>query len=187
MSANLRMYLTALFELEHAMRRAPVDRWDGPSPCDGWTARDVAGHAIAVAEHIPARLGGPPARDPFVDLASVAGSDPVASIQPVRDAVMRALDTPHALTTIVETSMGTMTINDYLIPLGRDAVIHAWDIARATGTDERLDPSLVEETLAHLVPAQMAAGRGKYGQRIELPPGATTQDRLLAATGRDPR
>ena len=88
---------------------------------------------------------------------------------------------------IVETSMGTMTIDDYLIPLGRDAVIHAWDIARATHTDERLDPLLVEATLAHLEPSQMAAGRGTYGERLELHPGATMQDRLLAATGRDPR
>lgn len=187
MSAHLRMYLAALFELEHALRSAPIDRWDAPSPCRGWTARDVAGHAIAVAEHIPARLGGPAARDPFTGLARVAGPDPVASFRHVCNAVMRALDTPHALSTVVDTSMGTMTVDDYLIPLGRDAVIHAWDIARATGTDERLDPSLVDATLAQLAPDQMAAGRGAYGRRVTLPPGATAQDRLLAATGRDPR
>ena len=83
--------------------------------------------------------------------------------------------------------MGTMTIDDYLVPLGRDALIHAWDISRATGTDETLDPMLVEATLARLSPTQMAAGRGTYAAPISVPDGATAQLRLLAAVGRDPR
>jgi len=187
MSANLRMYIAALFELEHAMRRTPLDRWDQSSPCDGWTAREVAGHAIAVVEHIPARLGQGMARDPFTDLAAIAGPDPVESFRPIRAAALVTLDTAHALSTTVETSMGTMTVDDYLVPLGRDAVIHAWDIARATRTDERLDPALVEATLVQLDRTQMSAGRGTYAPPVTLPSGSTAQQRLLAAVGRDPR
>jgi uncharacterized protein (TIGR03086 family) len=180
------MYVAALFELEHAMRRVPLDLWEEASPCDRWTARDVAGHAIAVIEHIPARLGRGVARDPFVDLGLVAGPDPVTSLRTVRAAAMVALDTKHALATTVETSMGTMTVDDYLVPLGRDAVVHAWDIARATGTDESLDPILVDFTLVQLDPTQMAAGRGTYAAAVELPPGSTALHRLLAAVGRAP-
>lgn len=187
MSANLRMYIAALFELEHAMRRTPVDRWDEPSPCDAWTAREVAGHAIAVVEHIPARLDRDIARDPFTDLVAIAGPDPVESFRSVRSAALVALDTQHALSTTVKTSMGTLTVDDYLVPLGRDAVIHAWDIARATGTDDSLDPALVEATLVRLDRTQMSAGRGTYGAPIALPSRSTTQQRLLAAVGRDPR
>ena len=186
MSANFRMYIAALFELEHAMRRTPVDRWDQASPCDGWTAREVAGHAIAVVEHIPARLGRGMARDPFTDVGAIAGPDPVESFRPVRSAALVALDTQHALSATVDTSMGTMTIDDYLIPLGRDAVIHAWDIAHATGTDEFLDPILVEATLVRLDRTQMAAGRGTYAPPVTLPFGSTAQQRLLAAVGRNP-
>ena len=100
---------------------------------------------------------------------------------------MLALDTRHALATTVQTSMGTMTIDDYLVPLGRDAVIHAWDISRATGTDEMLAPMLVDATLAQLSSTQMTAGSGTYAAPIILPPGSSAQHRLLAACGRDPR
>ena len=82
--------------------------------------------------------------------------------------------------------MGTMTVDDYLVPTGRDAVIHAWDIARATGTDEWLDPALVEATLVRLDRTQMSAGRGTYAPPVVLPSGSSAQQRLLAAVGRDP-
>ena len=26
------------------VRAVPADAWDNPSPCEGWTARDVVGH-----------------------------------------------------------------------------------------------------------------------------------------------
>jgi uncharacterized protein (TIGR03086 family) len=186
-SANLRYYLLAMFELEHALRRVPDGAWENPSPCAGWTARDVAGHAIAVVEHVPFRLGGPPARDPFTDPATIAGADPADAFRPVRDKTMRALDSRGALATVVRVSMGTMTVDEYLVPLARDAVIHAWDIAHAAGIDDRLDPDLVAETWRRLSPAEMASGAGSYGAAVALAPGASAQDRLLAATGRDPR
>ena len=72
------------------------------------------------------------------------------------------------------------------VPLARDAVIHAWDIARATRTDERLDPGLVDATLDLLSPTEMAAGRGTYAKPVEIDEGASPQQRLLAAVGRNP-
>jgi uncharacterized protein (TIGR03086 family) len=83
--------------------------------------------------------------------------------------------------------MGTMTRDAYPVPLARDAAIHAWDIARATGTDERLDPGLVDATLDLLSPTEMAAGRGTYARPVEVDGDAPPQERLLAAVGRDPR
>jgi uncharacterized protein (TIGR03086 family) len=186
MSVNLRMYIASLFELEHAMRRAPMNRWEDPSPCEGWTARDVAGHAIAVIEHIPARLAGKEGHDPFSDLAAHAGVHPQATCRSARQAAMVALDSPRVLSATVTTSMGTMTMDAYLVPLARDAVIHAWDIARATRTDERLDPGLVDATLDLLSPTEMAAGRGTYAKPVEIDEGASPQQRLLAAVGRNP-
>ena len=64
MSANLRRYTTILFGFEHVLRMAPEEAWSNPSPCEGWTARDVAGHAMAVTNNIAGRAGvvSPPLR-----------------------------------------------------------------------------------------------------------------------------
>lgn len=71
-----------------------------------------------------------------------------------------------------------------------DLVIHAWDLARATGQDYTPDPAVVDDLLA--VFAQLApTGRrtGAFGEEHPLPgggAGASAWDRLLALTGRDP-
>jgi uncharacterized protein (TIGR03086 family) len=66
-----------------------------------------------------------------------------------------------------------------------DALIHTWDLARAVGGDEHLDPDLVPLVsvgLEHLSPAMRAPGR--YGDAIEAPAGADAQTRMLALAGR---
>jgi uncharacterized protein (TIGR03086 family) len=187
MSANMRYYVASMFELDHALRRVPSDAWDEPSPCEGWSAREVAGHAIGVVANIPAKLGLGPAVNAFEDVARIAGDDPVASFRPIKWLTLTALDSEGAPATVIRSSMGEMTIDDYLVPLGRDAVVHAWDIARAVGIDAALDPDLVDETLTRIRLEEMTRGQGRYGEIVELPADASAQDRLLALTGRDPR
>ena len=68
-----------------------------------------------------------------------------------------------------------------------DIVVHGWDLARATGGDERLDPVVVDAVAAWF-DANEAAYRaaGAVGPAVEVPDGADAQDRLLARFGRDP-
>jgi hypothetical protein len=56
-----------------------------------------------------------------------------------------------------------------------DLAVHAWDLARAIGADERLDDELVSFLLAGTA------------DRDDVPFGATPQDRLLQRMGRDPK
>jgi len=70
--------------------------------------------------------------------------------------------------------------------------VHTWDLARAMGLEEQLDPGdvhrMYEELTGRDQAMQVAMRRPDvYGPPIELPPGGTEQDRLLAFTGRDPR
>ena len=65
-----------------------------------------------------------------------------------------------------------------------DSVIHSWDLARATGGDETLDPELVEACYAEL---QATAGdwrsAGVFGPET-APSDGSTQAKLLALSGR---
>jgi uncharacterized protein (TIGR03086 family) len=65
--------------------------------------------------------------------------------------------------------------------------VHTWDLARATGGDEHLDPLEVERVLGAvrgLGPA--ARSPGVFGPEVTVPAGADRQSQLLAFTGRRP-
>ena len=69
-----------------------------------------------------------------------------------------------------------------------DVFLHTWDLARATGQDETLDPDRCAAMLAGMEQYEEAMrSSGQYGPRVELPDGASVQDRLVAFIGRDPR
>lgn len=73
-----------------------------------------------------------------------------------------------------------------MIVLG-DVLLHTWDLARAAGLDDALDPLIVPGMLAGLEPIdEMLRASGHYGPAVEVPPGADVQTRLIAFTGRDP-
>jgi uncharacterized protein (TIGR03086 family) len=69
-----------------------------------------------------------------------------------------------------------------------DALVHTWDIARATGQDEQLDGAAVEFAWTWMEPAgERLRASGDFGPAVEPPPGANLQTRLLCFLGRDAR
>jgi uncharacterized protein (TIGR03086 family) len=185
-SDNLRRYTVAIFELDRVVHAVPEDAWDEPSPCEGWTAREVAGHAMGVVANVAAKLGARDAVNAFGDVAGIAGRDPAATYRHIRDEVLEALDHDEALAAPVQSALGMMSMDEYLGALVGDALIHAWDIARATGVDERLDPDLVEYVLARMTAHPVARSAGRFGDEVAPAEGATPQERLLALSGRQP-
>jgi uncharacterized protein (TIGR03086 family) len=68
-----------------------------------------------------------------------------------------------------------------------DLLVHTWDLARATGGDERLDPALVEHTLASMEPLDDALrGHGAFADKLPAPDDADEQTKLLCFLGRQP-
>jgi len=162
-------------------RAVPADRWDAPSPCEGWSARDVVVHMV---EWMPAFLGG-------IDIAIAPGpdptQDPVAAWEHLADAIQAVLDDPAvAAREFTHEHLGTKTVEHAIamIMVG-DVVLHTWDITRATGGDEALPADVVHEMLVGLEPmADTLAASGQYGPRVEVASDADEQTRLLAIAGR---
>ena len=80
MSENLRHYTTIVFGFEHVLRLVPESAWANPSPCEGWNARQVAGHAMAVVNNVAARGGVGTVVDPFADLDDDRRRRPVGDV-----------------------------------------------------------------------------------------------------------
>jgi uncharacterized protein (TIGR03086 family) len=68
-----------------------------------------------------------------------------------------------------------------------ELLVHGWDLARATGQHPDWDGKLVEYVHQEVVHTA-AQGRemGVYGPEVTVPPSASTLDRVLGLTGRDP-
>ena len=92
MSENLRLYTAILFGFEHVLRSVPADAWENHSPCEEWTARQVAGHAMGVVNNVAARGGVGALVDAFGDVAAIAGADPVETFRQIRDRYLTATD-----------------------------------------------------------------------------------------------
>jgi uncharacterized protein (TIGR03086 family) len=158
----------------------PDDRWDDPTPCPEWNVRELANHAIGSQGLLPMRLG--------VEI-DAAGDDPKASWEASRAAAHAAFQQPGVLEQKVEMPFGDLTVGQLLtnVAIG-DLLIHSWDLARATGGDERLDPDAVAAAFEGMKPLdEVLHSSGKvFGPKVEPPPGADLQTELLCFAGRRP-
>ena len=157
--------------------------WDSPAPVPGWTARDVVRHLV---EWFPAFLAG--GTDLELEKGPSVDEDPVAAWQVHADAVQAVLDGPAAETPFKHPMVGEMplprAIDQFYVS---DVFMHTWDLARATGQDERLDTDTCAQMLAGMQPIEeMLRSSGQYGPAVEVPADADVQTRFLAFIGRDP-
>jgi uncharacterized protein (TIGR03086 family) len=158
--------------------------WDVPAPVEGWTARDVVRH---LTEWLPAFLASGAGLDlphgPSVD------EDPVAAWQVHCDGVQAVLDDPEtAHRELSNPHIGRLPLAVAIDQFyTSDVFMHTWDLARATGQDDRLDPAFCAQLLGGMEQMEeVIRSSGQYGPRVEVPADADTQTRLLGFIGRDP-
>ncbi len=160
------------------------ESWDKPAPPEGWVARDVVRHLV---EWLPAFLQAAAAitlpKGPSVD------DDPVGAWRTQTDAVQALLDDAdtadreHDLPHIGRMPLGQAIDMIYT----SDVFLHRWDLARATGQDETLDPDKCAVMLEGMLPMDEALRQsGQYGPRVHVPDDADVQTKLLAFIGRRP-
>lgn len=182
MTATADRFRTAAEGLTERIEAVPLDRWDAPSPCEGWVARDVVGH---VCEAISGFLGRFEVAVPQVPPVA---DDPLGAWVTVRDAAIAALEDPATLARTIDTPMGTMSLEDMVGRFGiGDLLVHTWDLARATGLDEQLDPDEVRRLYDTMAPNDELMRQGTaFGPKVSVADDADEQTRLIAFTGRDP-
>jgi len=165
------------------LRSADPGSWDDPAPVEGWTARDVVGHLV---EWLPDLLEG--GAGVVLEPGPSAADDPVAAWAHHTAQVQALLDDPA--------TPGMVLSNPHIgeVPLDQaiarfytsDVFLHTWDVARATGQRAGLDEARCAATLAGMEPLdEMLRASGQYGPKVEVPEGASAEDRLMGFIGRD--
>lgn len=160
-----------------------VEDWDQPSPCEGWSARDVLSHVLDSEADFPAKVGLTVERS--VDVAR----DPVGAWHEVRDAMQSVLDDP-AKAGLAYESFGSQTT--FAATVDRficfDLIVHRWDIAQAAGKGIDIPAEDIDDANTFLDGmGQMFYDYGAGKPAVPVPDNATEQDKLLARAGRDPQ
>jgi uncharacterized protein (TIGR03086 family) len=184
----VRNWVRSLDVLERAIRTADPARWDGPSPCAEWTARQVAGHAMHFLTNVVQLADEGPDPDFFaeVDPVEFAGDDPSATWTAVRHRIeTELLQRPDRLVNVRLTPLGVeMPVVDLLLFQGMDPVVHAWDVATATGGIVDIPDDLATDYRARFAPVgEVLRESGRLGPETE-PIGDGPVGELLGFCGR---
>ncbi|MGW7491190.1 TIGR03086 family metal-binding protein [Streptomyces sp. NPDC054786] len=170
----------------HAVRD---DQWDAPTPCAQWSVRDLVNHLTAEQLWVPRLV-----RDgaTIADVGSeydgdLLGEDPAGVWDRAAVAAVAAFSERGALSRTVQLSYGSGPADAYCTQMMADAVVHAWDLSRAIGADERLPGHLAQAALREVEPyASGLAASALFAPAVEPPADADALTRLLCLLGRRP-
>lgn len=159
-------------------------RWNDPTPCAEWRIRDLVNHLVGEHLWVPHLLAGETLEqvgDRYE--GDVVGADPVRAWDEAAERSRTAWDGAD-LSGTARFSFGEAPLTMYADQMLVDLTVHEWDLARASGQAESLDPAAVALCLVYArAHAERAAGLG-----IVAPPVPTTSTdpavQLLSLLGR---
>jgi uncharacterized protein (TIGR03086 family) len=172
--------------LVDALRLAPGASWSRPTPCEDWDLRALVHHVVwnnlwvAPLMH-GASLDEAAAKVPEDPL----GDDPVGAAIASVDEASAAFGEAGAMDRTVALSRGPSPGRVYCAERMNDLTVHAWDLARALGTDVALDAACMEAAMAYYRPFEpVLRPAGEMGPDVPVPEDSDLQTRFLAFWGR---
>jgi uncharacterized protein (TIGR03086 family) len=114
--------------------------------------------------------------------------NPIEGWRAARSALQEALDDPSVAQAEYESQAmgGRGTFEEAVDQFGNlDVLVHTWDLARAAGLDERLDPDEVRQAFEAALPMdKMLRSSGACGPKLDPRADADEQTQFLAFLGR---
>jgi uncharacterized protein (TIGR03086 family) len=159
------------------------EQLDDPTPCSEWTVRNLITHMIGAQVYFAAALRGREV-DPYA-LPDFTAGDPASKFREAAAETLSAWREPGVFDRTVQTLMGPLPASMLVGMLSMDNLVHAWDLARATGQDETLDSDLAAPILVMIRQVNPPRGEGSpFGPEQLAPEGATPVQELVAYLGR---
>ena len=167
------------------------DRLGAPTPCDV-AVEKVLAHVLGLS--VAFREAARKVSGPFTDAPpSLADGelppDWRAQLPVVLDELVRAWREPEAWEGTTRAGGLEMPAEVAGVVATNELVLHAWDIAVATGQPYEPDLASLETSWRMIsgTPDDPAARRGLFGPVVGVPEDAPLLDRVLGGAGRDPR
>jgi uncharacterized protein (TIGR03086 family) len=169
---------------EH-VRAVRDDQWNGSTPCTEWDVRALVHHLVSESVWMPPLLEGQTIADVGDRLdGDLIGDDPLSAWELSAKETIAAVEAAD-LGATVHVSYGDISAEAYISEVTTDLAIHGWDLARAIGADEALDPETVDILFDSFKPKEEGLkASGVFGPRVEPPAGSDKETQLLGVFGR---
>ena len=158
------------------------------TPCPDWDLRALLNHTILwTAYSAERRAHGESVAEDLMSKDFTAEPGYAEAYQAQISRAVRAWSDPEAWAGDRNVMGSAMPAADIAAMLIMEMVLHGWDIARATGQEYHADEALaqaVDETVQ--AQAELLRKYQGFADAVEAGPVATTFDRALALSGRDP-
>jgi uncharacterized protein (TIGR03086 family) len=171
-----------------ARLHAVEGRWAAPTLLPGWDVRALVQHIVVEERWAPPLFAGMTIEE-VGDLAEgdQLVPDPLTGAADASKNALAAVLDEGALERTVHLSFGDLPAAEYARQLAADHLVHAWDLARALGVDDRLDADAVQTVLEWFGTTEdLYRELGVIGPRVPVPDDADEQAQLLARFGRQP-
>lgn len=188
MGPELIVLLERSFEATSSVLEAvPGHEWDEPSPCEAWTAGQLAGHLVGGSVYFGQAADGQAPELPTGEPRSLGAEaarefDDAARFDLAVFSRAGVLDRQHPFA--FGPTPGWVIANIGL----SESLLHGWDLARAVGVPYAPGDDLADAVMRFQAQAgeEQLRSEGMFGPAEPEPPNATPFEALLAFTGRHP-
>lgn len=155
-----------------------------PTPNEDWDVRALINHVVLgnvwAAENVKTGNAPRPSGD------AIGEGEAMEAYTSSADAMLASFEEPGALTRMVAMPFGEMPVAGLAGFRFVDLIVHAWDLAKATGQDTNLDPDLFEAALAMSRQRMTGMDRANmpFKEEVIVPVDAPAADRLAGFLGR---
>jgi len=191
----LTMFLNAQREFGERVHAVREDQWSAATPDTEWSVADLVAHLVDEHRWAAPLIHGQDlesagkvvegTRDLPVD--GGVGANLAESWDEAATTSANAFSDADALERSVALSRGATPARDYIQEMIVDLVVHSWDLGTAIGYRGELPEDLVSPVYAWVSERGDLSSSGLFGKAVEVPDDAATIDKLVAATGRQPR
>ncbi len=183
------LHRRALEQAAGRIGQVTPDQLPAATPCGDWSVRALLNHMIGGNRRFAAVARGEPVGPATGEYPPMFCDDPVSAFVDSSHEILDAFAAPGGLDRTFPVRIGDVPGRVMLGLRLVDTVVHTWDLARATGQDERLDPELVaaSDEVARSTMGEGARGPGRpFGYEIAISADAPVEHRLVAFLGRQP-
>jgi uncharacterized protein (TIGR03086 family) len=176
----------ALDQMQRQVDVIDASDLDRPTPCDDYDVRTLLAHVLAVIRKLEVAGRGGNASD-VMDPADDITEGWTDAILRARADLERAWSAEGSLERSCTLPWATMAGREVLDAYAHEFTVHAWDLARATGSVDDLDPLLAEAALdwfTRNVPADSRTEGGPFGPALAVAEDADAYTKLAAYVGR---
>lgn len=179
-------YIRAMQATRRFVAAVKKDQWHNATPCAEWDLHALVNHVVNENRWVPELMAGKTVAEVGKKLdGDLLGTDPLKAYDGSVAAATQAMRAAGAMTKTAHVSYGDISGADYAKDLALDALIHGWDMAKATGQDATLDTEMVAWVYGNVqAQAKELAASGAFGTPQRAAANADMQTKLLALLGR---